>query len=144
MLRCVIAVCRHGDRTPKQKLKIAIQIPEILEFISKYGDDIHKEVVLKATHQLEELLVVTRSVLSRMINEKKNDDKTLATIKALQQMKQVLESGSGIKGFNRKVQLKPLKFDTPISSPHIVHNTEVFVYFYICNSYQMFIEILLQ
>lgn len=59
-----------------------------------------------------------------MISEKKNDDKTLATIKALQQMKQVLESGSGIKGFNRKVQLKPLKFDTPISSPHVVHNSE--------------------
>jgi len=34
-LRCVIAIVRHGDRTPKQKLKINMKEPHILEYFHK-------------------------------------------------------------------------------------------------------------
>lgn len=68
---------------------------------------------------MEELLQVNEKVLKKLIAEKKTDDISTATIRALTQMKQVLESGSGIKGFNRKVQLKPLKWETPTLSPKL-------------------------
>jgi inositol-hexakisphosphate/diphosphoinositol-pentakisphosphate 1-kinase len=31
-LRCVIAIIRHADRTPKQKLKLNISEPRILQY----------------------------------------------------------------------------------------------------------------
>ena len=31
-LRCVVAIIRHGDRTPKQKLKLNVSEPHILQF----------------------------------------------------------------------------------------------------------------
>lgn len=31
-LRCVVAIIRHGDRTPKQKLKVNMSEPHILKF----------------------------------------------------------------------------------------------------------------
>jgi len=34
-LRCVIAIVRHGDRTPKQKLKANMKEPHILEYFHK-------------------------------------------------------------------------------------------------------------
>ena len=34
-LRCVIAVIRHGDRTPKQKLKMDVAFPQFLDFHKK-------------------------------------------------------------------------------------------------------------
>lgn len=36
-LRCVIAVVRHGDRTPKQKLKLASSHPAFLRLFSKWA-----------------------------------------------------------------------------------------------------------
>lgn len=40
-LRAVIAITRHGDRTPKQKMKMKISFPEFLAFYNKYspGED---------------------------------------------------------------------------------------------------------
>ena len=34
-LRCVIAVIRHGDRTPKQKLKVNMKVSDRKDFIAK-------------------------------------------------------------------------------------------------------------
>lgn len=36
-LRAVIAITRHGDRTPKQKMKMKISFPEFLAFYNKYS-----------------------------------------------------------------------------------------------------------
>ena len=36
-LRCVTAVLRHGDRTPKQKMKMDIRHPKFFEIFAKYG-----------------------------------------------------------------------------------------------------------
>ena len=46
-LRCVIAVFRHGDRTPKQKLKIVTTNERFLAFFSGTGANTRKEVKLK-------------------------------------------------------------------------------------------------
>ena len=36
-LRAVIAITRHGDRTPKQKMKMKISFPPFLAFYNKYS-----------------------------------------------------------------------------------------------------------
>ena len=36
-LRAVIAITRHGDRTPKQKMKMNISFPPFLAFYNKYS-----------------------------------------------------------------------------------------------------------
>jgi inositol hexakisphosphate/diphosphoinositol-pentakisphosphate kinase len=38
-LRCVIAVVRHGDRTPKQKLKVNMSEPLILKYFHDHCED---------------------------------------------------------------------------------------------------------
>lgn len=36
-LRAVIAIIRHGDRTPKQKMKMIVSFPQFLAFYNKYS-----------------------------------------------------------------------------------------------------------
>ena len=38
-LRCVIALIRHGDRTPKQKVKFEVTDPSILSLFTLFGKD---------------------------------------------------------------------------------------------------------
>lgn len=116
-LRCVVAVVRHGDRTPKQKLKIKVSDRRFLALFEKYGKR-RDALKLKTAVMLQEVLDITRSLL-----EQYNDDPTFIgdpydtesrdeKIEKLMQMKSVLERGGGFSGINRKVQLKPLKWDT--------------------------------
>ncbi|KAF5835969.1 histidine phosphatase superfamily-domain-containing protein, partial [Dunaliella salina] len=64
-LRCVIAIARHGDRTPKQKLKINITQPCLLELFHKYQEK-GKQAKLKSPAQLQELLDVVRGLSVRL------------------------------------------------------------------------------
>lgn len=58
---------------------------------------------------MEELLKVTNDVLKRNRISKTNK-LDIAVVKALSQMKIVLNSGNGLKGFNRKVQIRPISW----------------------------------
>ena len=75
-------VARHGDRTPKQKMKIVVkevtfgifthckensfmQAP-LLELFEKYKDSKGSQATLKAPAQLQDLLDVTRALLKEM------------------------------------------------------------------------------
>ena len=54
-LRCVLCVVRHGDRTPKQKLKIKITLAQapLIDLVTKYGSGKkRKEAKLKSPQQL--------------------------------------------------------------------------------------------
>eukprot|EP01136_Pigoraptor_vietnamica_P029686 Opistho-1_new@88064 len=62
-LRCVIAVVRHGDRTPKQKMKMKVTNPQFLELFGRFGSS-RKELKLKTAPQLQELLDITRGLLA--------------------------------------------------------------------------------
>ena len=46
-LRCVIAVIRHGDRTPKQKMKMVVNQERFLSFLKYPGANPRKEIKLK-------------------------------------------------------------------------------------------------
>ncbi len=36
-LRCIIAIIRHGDRTPKQKMKMVVTYPHILAYYERHS-----------------------------------------------------------------------------------------------------------
>jgi len=65
-LRCVLMVARHGDRTPKQKMKIVVKEAPLLDLFEKYKDSKGSQATLKAPAQLQDLLDVTRSLLKEM------------------------------------------------------------------------------
>lgn len=46
-LRCVLAVIRHGDRTPKQKMKMKVTQEPLLALLHKYLDSKGKQAKLK-------------------------------------------------------------------------------------------------
>ncbi|GFR40431.1 hypothetical protein Agub_g1005 [Astrephomene gubernaculifera] len=120
-LRCVLAVIRHGDRTPKQKLKVVVTQEPLLTLFHKYKDAKGKQAKLKSPLQLQELLDITRQLVKDC--ERREDDKDGGAAAGAEEreaaqevrgklriMQTVLESGGQFSGINRKVQIKPLRW----------------------------------
>ena len=107
-LRSVVAVFRHGDRTPKQKMKMKTSDPEFLKF---FGQKL-KEIKLKKPKELQAVLQIAqdkiKQILMRTDNKVGNVNKEKEELEKMVQLKYILEKDS-FEGFNRKVQLKPLK-----------------------------------
>ncbi|GAU99688.1 hypothetical protein RvY_10649 [Ramazzottius varieornatus] len=104
-LRCVVAVMRHGDRTPKQKMKMEVSHPAFFAIYTSYGgrlDAEGREIKLKKPKQLQEILDVTRDMLASHLDEPEIKDKRLK----LEQLKSVLEMYGHFSGINRKIQMK--------------------------------------
>ncbi|XP_055012016.1 inositol hexakisphosphate and diphosphoinositol-pentakisphosphate kinase 2 isoform X4 [Boleophthalmus pectinirostris] len=113
-LRCVIAIIRHGDRTPKQKMKMEVRHPLFFELFEKYGGYKSGKLKLKKPKQLQEVLDIARLLLVELgqhtdceIEEKKSK---------LEQLKTVLEMYGHFSGINRKVQLTYLRTGKPQAS----------------------------
>eukprot|EP00069_Balaena_mysticetus_P001779 bmy_15457T0 len=109
-LRCVIAVIRHGDRTPKQKMKMEVRHQKkILSFINQsrgatsYSERGHTEVLDIARQLLIEL-------------GQNNDSEIEENKSKLEQLKTVLEMYGHFSGINRKVQLTYLPHGCPKTS----------------------------
>eukprot|EP00899_Mesostigma_viride_P005502 jgi/Mesvir1/14953/Mv14625-RA.1 len=116
-LRAIMAVIRHGDRTPKQKMKMKVTHSQYLDILHKYnGGNPHKEAKLKTPDQLQELLDATRQLLGERIRSRGGAHEGLdeaeheEELLKLKHVKAVLEEGGHFSGINRKVQLKPLKW----------------------------------
>ncbi|XP_058778773.1 inositol hexakisphosphate and diphosphoinositol-pentakisphosphate kinase VIP2-like isoform X2 [Vicia villosa] len=112
-LRSVIAVIRHGDRTPKQKVKLKVTEEKLLNLIMKYnGGRPRTETKLKTAVQLQDLLDATRMLVPRARPdiESDNEAEDIEHAEKLRQVKAVLEEGGHFSGIYRKVQLKPLKW----------------------------------
>ncbi|KAG1672844.1 hypothetical protein FOA52_004648 [Chlamydomonas sp. UWO 241] len=119
-LRCVLAVIRHGDRTPKQKMKMKVSQPTYLALFDRYKDSKGIQAKLKTPQQLQELLDSTRALQQQLSAEGggdgagggNGDDAEVAADdlrelkERLQIVRTVLEAGGQFKGVNRKVQLK--------------------------------------
>ncbi|XP_058500474.1 inositol hexakisphosphate and diphosphoinositol-pentakisphosphate kinase 2 isoform X10 [Solea solea] len=113
-LRCVIAIIRHGDRTPKQKMKMEVRHPLFFELFEKHGGNKSGKLKLKKPKQLQEVLDIARLLLVELgqhtdceIEEKKSK---------LAQLKTVLEMYGHFSGINRKVQLTYLRSGQPKAS----------------------------
>ncbi|XP_069191248.1 inositol hexakisphosphate and diphosphoinositol-pentakisphosphate kinase 2 isoform X7 [Procambarus clarkii] len=104
-LRCVVAVIRHGDRTPKQKMKMEVRHPKFFALFAKYDGYKDGHVKLKKPKQLQEVLDIARALLAE-IEQKRADPETEEKKGKLEQLKSVLEMYGHFSGINRKVQLK--------------------------------------
>uniref|UniRef100_A0A3Q3FN17 Inositol hexakisphosphate and diphosphoinositol-pentakisphosphate kinase n=1 Tax=Labrus bergylta TaxID=56723 RepID=A0A3Q3FN17_9LABR len=113
-LRCVIAVIRHGDRTPKQKMKMEVRNPMFFDLFEKYGGYKTGKLKLKKPKQLQEVLDITRQLLVELGQH--NDCEIEEKKSKLEQLKTVLEMYGHFSGINRKVQLTYLPHGQPKTS----------------------------
>ncbi|XP_023718435.1 inositol hexakisphosphate and diphosphoinositol-pentakisphosphate kinase 2 isoform X5 [Cryptotermes secundus] len=104
-LRCVVAVIRHGDRTPKQKMKVEVRHQKFFEIFEKYDGYKDGHVKLKRPKQLQEILDIARSLLNE-IQHRAADPEIEEKQGKLEQLKSVLEMYGHFSGINRKVQMK--------------------------------------
>ncbi|XP_042019371.1 inositol hexakisphosphate and diphosphoinositol-pentakisphosphate kinase VIP2-like isoform X3 [Salvia splendens] len=112
-LRSVIAIVRHGDRTPKQKVKLRVTEEKLLNLMLKYnGGKPRAETKLKSAVELQDLLDATRILVPRTRPDHESDSEAddIEHAEKLRQVKAVLEEGGHFSGIYRKVQLKPLKW----------------------------------
>ncbi len=105
-LRCVIAVFRHGDRTPKQKMKMEVRNERFFNLFHKYAGGRATELKLKKPTQLQEVLDIVRGILEdiecgRLKNSELEEKKA-----KFEQLRYVLEMYGSFSGINRKIQLK--------------------------------------
>ncbi|CAH8568664.1 unnamed protein product [Schistosoma turkestanicum] len=105
-LRCVIAVIRHGDRTPKQKMKMEVCHQKFFSFFTKYAGGWAHELKIKRPTQLQEILDIVRSILEEIDSGQCTDNCLLRIRPKFEQLKYVLEMYGSFSGINRKIQLK--------------------------------------
>ncbi|CAB4024369.1 inositol hexakisphosphate and diphosphoinositol-pentakisphosphate kinase 2-like isoform X1, partial [Paramuricea clavata] len=107
-LRCVMAVIRHGDRTPKQKMKMEVRNQMFFDLFHKYGGTNEVKLKLKKPKQLQEVLDIVRVLVDRAKEPAINEDKQFESQHKLEQLKSVLEMYGHFSGINRKIQFKYL------------------------------------
>ncbi|XP_062985625.1 inositol hexakisphosphate and diphosphoinositol-pentakisphosphate kinase 2 [Elgaria multicarinata webbii] len=113
-LRCVIAVIRHGDRTPKQKMKMEVKHQKFFDLFEKCNGYKSGKLKLKKPKQLQEVLDIARQLLIEL--GQNNDSEIEESKSKLEQLKTVLEMYGHFSGINRKVQLTYLPHGCPKTS----------------------------
>ncbi|XP_068711833.1 inositol hexakisphosphate and diphosphoinositol-pentakisphosphate kinase 2-like isoform X2 [Montipora foliosa] len=103
-LRCVVGIIRHGDRTPKQKMKMEVRHPRFIELFKKYGGFDEHKLKLKRPAQLQEVLDIARDLLAQF----KEGEPVFESRNKIHQLKSVLEMYGYFSGINRKIQFKYL------------------------------------
>merc|ERR1719480_525019 len=120
-LRCVVGVIRHGDRTPKQKMKISVKHEKWFELFKKYDGYKTGKLKLKRPKHLQEVLDTACELLLSLHNDPTTNEEDVdvdVVIHKYQQMKNVLEMYGHFSGINRKVQFK-LQKDKPEKPPSL-------------------------
>ncbi|XP_044135491.1 inositol hexakisphosphate and diphosphoinositol-pentakisphosphate kinase 1 isoform X7 [Bufo gargarizans] len=113
-LRCVIAIIRHGDRTPKQKMKMEVRHSRFFELFEHHDGYKTGKLKLKKPEQLQEVLDIARLLLAELGAH--NDCEIEERKSKLEQLKTVLEMYGHFSGINRKVQLTYLPHGHPKTS----------------------------
>eukprot|EP00607_Mallomonas_marina_P002301 CAMPEP_0182439744 /NCGR_PEP_ID=MMETSP1167-20130531/86622_1 /TAXON_ID=2988 /ORGANISM="Mallomonas Sp, Strain CCMP3275" /LENGTH=857 /DNA_ID=CAMNT_0024633507 /DNA_START=2282 /DNA_END=4855 /DNA_ORIENTATION=+ len=109
-LHCIVAITRHGDRTPKQKMKVSVDDHRFISYYNHYSQNPKKELRIKAKTALVHFLEVTRQVTNDLEVVKGRTD---LVYRRLRQIRDVLERWE-ISGINRKLQIKPQKWEEEI------------------------------
>lgn len=89
-LRCVIAVIRHGDRTPKQKMKMEVRHEKFFSLFTKYAGDWTNELKLKRPTQLQEVLDIVRCILDELDTGQCSDPQLIKNKPKFEQLRWVL------------------------------------------------------
>lgn len=122
-LRCVLAIIRHGDRTPKQKMKMFVCHPLFIQYFQRKSNSESKKLDLKikAVADLEELLQVSRELIAKyeqrdpafmaFLKERKvqHGEDANDRVQGYRTLCDVLQRWR-INGINRKVQFKPKEY----------------------------------
>ena len=107
-LRSIVAVFRHGDRSPKEKMKLIVEDQRFLNLFDEFGKkNSKKEIKLKKAKELLRVLEIVNEILKENENETIGEDNFYTRIF---QIKMVLERKIHFDGLTRKIQMKPLKF----------------------------------
>jgi Ca2+-binding EF-hand superfamily protein len=128
-LRCVIGVFRHGDRTPKEKLKIKTKNRQWISLHKKFSSSPRDELKLKSSIELQTVVKTAESILlelrksnavngsgsgSNSSDDNNNQDEdgeiVEKEIQSLTNLLRALNRGGSFSGINRKVQIKPLEW----------------------------------
>ncbi|OAF71141.1 hypothetical protein A3Q56_01098 [Intoshia linei] len=116
-LRCIIAVMRHGDRTPKQKMKMQVYNSKFYKLFEEYNGYKTGRIKLKTPSSLQKVLEIARQLLNDV-----EQGPVIEKTQKLEQLKSVLEMYDHFSGINRKVQLKFLK---KLGSSDIVYSSSL-------------------
>jgi inositol-hexakisphosphate/diphosphoinositol-pentakisphosphate 1-kinase len=101
-LRCVLAIIRHGDRTPKQKLKLIMNEPHILQYFHDHTKDCKSDLKVKGKAPMTEFLFTVKTTLQELERSPANESLRYELL----HMRDILERWK-IVGLNRKLQFKP-------------------------------------
>ncbi|ELT90954.1 hypothetical protein CAPTEDRAFT_154121 [Capitella teleta] len=121
-LRAVIAIVRHGDRTPKQKMKMEVRHKKFFDLFEKYGGFKASHLKLKRPKQLQEVLDIARFLLARAWKQLTPGQPSPEQVEVeeklskLEQLKSVLEMYGHFSGINRKIQFKYQPLGAPKKS----------------------------
>ena len=105
-LRCVVAVIRHGDRTPKQKMKLEVKHPMFFDLFKRMNGYKVNHVKLKKPKHLQEVLDIARFLIAEIEKGGSSNEVIEEKKSKLEQVRYILEMYGHFSGINRKVQLK--------------------------------------
>mmetsp|Transcript_56610 Transcript_56610/g.120192 ORF Transcript_56610/g.120192 Transcript_56610/m.120192 type:complete len:1719 (+) Transcript_56610:117-5273(+) len=109
-LRCIITIIRHGDRTPKQKLKSNIDNPHILEYFHNHTKKVKKDLKIKAKKDMVAFLETVKAVISDLEAGDDAAGKNRHLLYKARHMRDILTRWK-FSGLNRKLQMKPRKWN---------------------------------
>ena len=117
-LHSVVAVFRHADRSPKQKMKLVVEHPALLKLFEIFQennyyenpkDKIPLELKLKKPNELMTVLKIVKDILfEKGIKGDELIESDNFEIK-LFQIKLILEKNLNFEGLTRKIQMRPLE-----------------------------------
>lgn len=102
-LVCIVAVIRHGDRTPKQKIKLNVSDKRCLDFFHQNSKACRANLKLKSKLGLTSLLATAEAIIAE-----RGEDTDL--LHQWQQIRDVLTNHE-IGGIYRKLQMKPQQWE---------------------------------
>ncbi|KAL7555182.1 hypothetical protein ACHAWF_018982 [Thalassiosira exigua] len=106
-LRCVITIIRHGDRTPKQKLKGVMKEEHFLQYFHDHTKKVKKDLKVKAKKEMKDFLHTVNAVISDL--EAEDSGKNRVLLNRARHIRDVLLRWK-FSGLNRKLQMKPRKW----------------------------------
>ena len=123
------------SRTPKQKLKFKVTSDSLLRKLEGGVKDPRKELKVKeasqmshivsvVTDQIHEMKAIPTEVTTDLDDDTKGQDPNVVLKKNLLQLVAVLQQGGQFRGFNRKIQLRPLKWTEVPCSPTLSSQEE--------------------
>ena len=124
-LRSIVAVFRHADRSPKQKLKLVVQSEDFLHLFDIFDNGKKKdqnkpnEIKLTNSEELLEIIKIVNNILDKngIKEDQLLDDNINPFFIKLYQIKLVLEKNINIEDSTRKIQLRPIKYTLISTNP---------------------------